>query len=129
MAKYTRLDGLTLAEKMERRVAKSGADDCWPWTAGTVGMGYGRIRDGSRLLLAHRAAWEVANGPIPEGMFVLHRCDNPPCCNLNHLFLGDHAANDADKRAKGRQPSMAGANNPSARRSPDEIRAIRADQA
>ena len=127
MPSYIRLPGnLTLAEKLERRLDKTNGD-CWKWTAGTVGLGYGRMRHEGRLLLAHRVAWEVKNGPIPAGLFVLHRCDNPPCCNPAHLFLGDHAINDADKRIKGRQPSMQGVRNPNARRKPDEIIAIRND--
>ncbi len=51
----------------------------------------------------HRAAWEVTHWPIPDGLFVLHRCDNPPCCDPEHLFLGTDADNTADKVAKGRQ--------------------------
>jgi hypothetical protein len=65
--------------------------------------GYGRISVGGRSTLAHRAAYAAMIGPIPNGKFVLHRCDNPPCVNPQHLFIGDHAANAADKVAKGRQ--------------------------
>ncbi len=53
--------------------------------------------------MAHRAAWEYTRGPVPAGLFVLHRCDNPPCCNPAHLFLGTQADNMADMQAKGRQ--------------------------
>lgn len=51
---------------------------------------------------SHRVAWELTNRPIPEGMLVCHRCDNPPCCRPDHLFLGTHDENMADKSAKGR---------------------------
>lgn len=65
--------------------------------------GYGAMRGGDgRTVLAHRLAWELANGPVPEDMCVCHRCDNPPCCNLDHLFLGTHADNMRDRDAKGR---------------------------
>lgn len=64
--------------------------------------GYGVIVVQCQRVLLHRLAWEVANGPVPEGLFVLHRCDNPPCCLLAHLFLGTHEDNMADAKAKGR---------------------------
>jgi hypothetical protein len=57
---------------------------------------------------AHRAGWEIERGPVPDGLHVLHRCDNRLCCNLDHLFLGTHADNMADKVAKGRCASVTG---------------------
>lgn len=74
-------------------------DGCWEWT-GPRARGYGYHR--SRR--AHRVAFEFANGPIPEGLHVLHRCDNPACVRVDHLFLGTHQDNMADRSAKGRQP-------------------------
>jgi len=64
--------------------------------------GYAMLGRKGRKLYAHRVAWEEANGPIPEGMCVLHRCDNPPCVNPEHLFLGTHRDNTQDMLAKGR---------------------------
>jgi CENP-B N-terminal DNA-binding domain. len=76
---------------------------CWVWTAYTNRNGYGKFRLSGRIEQAHRLAWEIANGTIPEGMDALHRCDNPPCVRDEHLFLGTNADNVADRDAKGRQ--------------------------
>lgn len=92
------------AEKFWNRVKKADGDQCWEWPRKKsmhIGM-YGTVgREGARLL-AHRAAWELTNGPIPPGMFVCHRCDNPPCVRPDHLFLGTNADNIEDMRKKGR---------------------------
>jgi len=78
-------------------------DDCWLWTACRTTHGYGQFRpERSRGAQAHRVAWELTNGPIPAGMLVLHRCDNPPCVNPAHLFLGTQSDNMRDMYAKGR---------------------------
>lgn len=99
-----------LIERFWPKVNKSGpvlrADigACWTWT-GVCRRGYGIIErhdDTERVLLAHRVSWTIANGAIPDGLLVCHKCDNPPCVNPDHLFLGDHKANAADMIAKGR---------------------------
>ena len=75
---------------------------CWEWTGSKNDKGYGRVyadRDEKR---AHRAMWEQAHGPVPDGLWVLHRCDNPPCVNPDHLFLGTPLDNVRDMMAKGR---------------------------
>jgi predicted XRE-type DNA-binding protein len=77
--------------------------ECWGWSASTDGRGYGKIGVGNlKIEKAHRLSWIIHNGPIPEGMCVLHRCDNPPCSNPDHLFLGTKADNTADMVDKGR---------------------------
>jgi hypothetical protein len=82
------------------KVTESG---CREWTGYTDRKGYGQIRVHGKLTSTHRFAWEQINGPIPEGMFICHRCDNPPCCNVERcLFLGTVADNNADMMAKGR---------------------------
>ena len=75
-----------------------------PFTANRNSSGYGRVRVGGRRVFAHRWAWEKANGEIPAGLCVLHKCDNPACVNVAHLFLGTVSDNHRDMRAKGRQP-------------------------
>ena len=78
---------------------------CWLWTGGCNRPGgYGRFRVGKKMVVAHRVAWELAYGPIPEGKRVLHHCDTPPCENPAHLWLGTQADNLQDCRDKGRRP-------------------------
>jgi len=87
-------------------------------------MGYGRMSVNGRDMYAHRASYELAYGKIPAGMNVLHECDTPLCINPDHLFLGTHADNVADKVAKNRQPR--GEMNATARFTEAEVLAIRA---
>lgn len=86
------------------KVQKS--DGCWLWIAGGDGKtGYGRIREGRAgrpTLLAHRVAWELTFGPIPDGLFVCHHCDTPRCVRPDHLFLGTSDDNNKNAAAKGR---------------------------
>lgn len=80
---------------------------------GRLGLG-GGPRDGHGVpkISAHRASWLTFVGPIPDGMCVLHKCDNPPCVNPDHLFLGTMADNTRDMHAKGRAPVAPGTNTP-----------------
>lgn len=77
---------------------------CIEWTGSRSERGYGQIsvHGGDRMVRTHRLAWTLAYGEIPEGMNVCHSCDNPPCCNIEHLWLGTQADNVADMVAKGR---------------------------
>lgn len=92
--------GRPIAERFWKKVDKSG--DCWMWTGYKNTKGYGYIGIGSKTQRAHRVAWELEKGPIPEGIEVCHRCDNPSCVRVSHLFLGAPVDNTADMWSKGR---------------------------
>jgi hypothetical protein len=80
-----------------------GSDACWMWTGARVPAGgYGRFKFGPKLIAAHRAAYILANGEIPDGLDIMHLCDCPPCCNPAHLKAATTAENMADAKAKGR---------------------------
>jgi hypothetical protein len=120
---------VTLAERFWSKVLKT--DTCWFWQAQVNNKGYGvftyyTVRTPTRPskgLYAHRVSWMLTHGDIPEGLRVLHRCDNPPCCNPKHLFLGTQKENMVDCAKKGRA-SKGGDN---AKVTPEQVRLIRAD--
>lgn len=91
-----------------KRAIQAGPDECWGWTGSTDQSGYGMLaitplpKSGRKMIRAHRVAWEVFRGPIPEGACVLHRCDNPICTNPAHLFLGTRQDNNRDRDHKRR---------------------------
>lgn len=100
---------------------------CWQWTASLFPSGYGYFRiDETRRRAANRVAWELTNGPIPDGLCVLHHCDNPPCVNPGHFFLGTKADNAADMVAKGRSAVPYGELHYNAKLSAEDVATIRA---
>ena len=76
---------------------------CWEWTGSCRQSGYGQIGVGSKTPGAHRVAYEIFVGPVPDGLLVRHTCDNPPCVNPRHLLVGTHQDNSDDKVARARQ--------------------------
>jgi len=101
---------------------------CKEWTGGKDKKGYGRT--GPKLggeVLAHRMSYILAHGPIPEGLHVLHKCDNPPCVNPDHLYVGTNDDNVRDRHERSRWACQRGEQNPRAKLTDDDIRSIRSD--
>lgn len=112
------------------KVDRRSSGECWPWIGAGAGsrQGYGTIRRGSAsqgMVRAHRASWEIHRGPIPAGTLVLHRCDNPPCVNPGHLFLGTDADNVRDMVSKGRLVTKRGEDHVNAKLTADDVVAAR----
>lgn len=92
----------TVEERLWSRVEKMPSG-CWEWQGYRMPFGYGQIGiEDHKVTTCHRVAWELTNGPIPDGLLVRHKCDNPPCCNPDHLELGDDFDNMRDAVERGR---------------------------
>jgi hypothetical protein len=88
------------------KVAKSD-EGCWEWL-GAISCGYGNFYWGGRAHKAHRVSWEIHNGPIPDGVCVLHHCDNPRCVHPDHLYIGDKQDNARDREKRNRSNHATG---------------------
>jgi hypothetical protein len=132
-----RIGGATMADsktitplsvRFWQKVRKGHPAECWDWAAALDRRGYGAIRsDDGRVVKAHRVSWELASGPVPSGLSVLHRCDRPSCVNPAHLFVGTTADNVRDMDDKGRRrtgPSP-GEKNGSSKLTEEAVLAIR----
>jgi hypothetical protein len=92
----------TIAQRFWDKVSKT--EECWLWTGGRTAPGkYGLFTENKHRVTAHSFSWRLHHGPIPEGLEVCHTCDNPPCVNPNHLFLGTRLQNMQDCVSKDRQ--------------------------
>lgn len=113
-----------IEDRFWEKVDKRAPDECWPWIAALQPNGYGRFAIRREVMrFAHRIAYELTYGTIPNGLHVLHRCDNPPCCNPGHLYAGTDADNHRDMRERRR--TRYGERNHFARLTAQEVIVIR----
>lgn len=113
------------AQRFEANYIPEPNSGCWLWTGGYLRVGYGKTWVDGRTVSAHRASWELHNGRVADGLWVLHRCDNRACVNPGHLFLGSLQDNTDDKCRKGRQAR--GARQGRSKLTSKQVIAIRAD--
>ena len=111
-----------MTDRFWDKVDKSG--DCWVWR-GVSGNGYGQFWNNGKNVGAHRFAYSLANGPIPNGLFVCHHCDNPKCVRPSHLFLGTNSDNIVDSVVKGRWTDNRGEKHGMSKLVKDDVREIR----
>lgn len=118
---------LTAPARFARAVILTGDGGCWGWSKSRTSRGYGKFAfQSGDWTLAHRASYMLFVGPIPDGLFVCHRCDNTSCTNPDHLFLGTCAENNQDMADKGRRAN--GPALPHAKLSDEKVREIRASR-
>lgn len=122
----------TLQQRFNAKWTEDPSTGCYVWHAYKNPKGYGMFEAASRQTkLAHRVAWEMVNGPIPQGMLVCHTCDNPSCVNPAHMFLGTDADNKRDSISKGRAkiPRARGEAQGHAKLTEEKVRAMRRERA
>ena len=116
---------IELPTRITARIQKS--EGCWAWLGAHTSRGYGETWLANRFYTTHRLMYEVAYGPIPDGLDVCHTCDNPGCCNPAHLFLGTPSENGKDASRKGRLriPIIRGVSHCGAKFTAEQVREIR----
>ncbi len=119
------------SERFWPKVEKGPPDECWEWKGARHPSGYGFLWAGplypsnERFAKAHRLSWEIhAGASVPPGLCVLHHCDNPPCVNPAHLYVGTRAENARDRGLRGRGKEQRGEASPVARLTEKDVRAI-----
>jgi len=120
----------TLKERLLSHITIDQKTGCWNWNRYRMPTGYGQIgTEGSKPEMTHRVSWKLFKGPIPDGLWVLHKCDNPACVNPDHLFLGTHTDNmkDCVKKGRFRANIMYGENHPKHKLTVESVLAIRKD--
>ena len=115
-----------IATFLSRIDTSAGPDGCWPTTQARDTSGYGRIRFGQPTFAMHRLMYEFVHGPIPDDMLVCHTCDNPPCCNPAHLFVGSAYDNAMDRESKKRLNHPRGETHAHSHLTNEDVLAIRA---
>lgn len=114
----------TIAGRIKIKVAVS-PNNCWEWQGSLDPRGYGRMTVQKTNRLVHRLSYEAFVCPIPNGMCVLHHCDNPKCCNPDHLYIGTKKDNSDDKIARGRDRKARGEQHHNAKLTDSSVRQIR----
>jgi hypothetical protein len=102
-------------ENFWSQVDKNGPNGCWLWTGQVNEDGYGRVKWKCKSVAVHRLACELSGKPIPENLRGLHHCDNPPCCNPDHIYPGTQFDNMRDRKVRGRDYDKHGEGNPNAK--------------
>jgi hypothetical protein len=112
-----------IEQTISQKTRQCDISGCLLWTGAKTPGGYGKVGRGGRTIYVHRAVYEANFGPIPAGLVVMHGCDQPSCCNPDHLALGTKADNSLDMVRKGR--SRVGARHPLAKLTADDVAEIR----
>lgn len=123
---YRKKQAKTIEERFWSRVEKRGPNECWPnsWAPGSNGRGMFTMIHGTTIY-ASRAAWIMTHGPIPNGLCVLHTCDNGWCTNPKHLYLGTKGRNNTDRKERGRNYNQKGERSHCAKLTEAQVRQIR----